>query len=380
MATPHAETQFAPAERTSAETVQQQSREVQAVGMLRQLLDAVPEILLVLNEQRQAVFVNQQLLDFLQCRDPGSVYGARSGEILGCIHASETPGGCGTTESCRHCGSVLATLASQRGQVATGECRITREHDAEPLNLRVKASPLNLKGRQYTLFVVADISNEKRRQILERVLFGEVYQLSRELRDQAATWQQVPPDDIGAIASTVSQVADQLVEGINEHRILLAAERGDLRPKPVSLSSAEVLQQLAAHFRESPLAQERTIALHRPVHAIVFTSDPALLKLVLGHLVRNALEACTSGQSVTLSAGQSGDQVEFGVQSPAFIPREVQLQIFQRGFSTKGEGRGLGTYTVKMITERCLKGQASFVSTPNVGTAFKVSYPLVLVP
>jgi sensor histidine kinase regulating citrate/malate metabolism len=114
------------------------------------------------------------------------------------------------------------------------------------------------------------------------------------------------------------------------------------------------------------------------VHAIVFTSDPALLKLVLGHVIRNALEACTAGQSVTLSAGQSGDHVEFTVRNPAFIPREVQLQIFQRGFSTKGEGRGLGTYTVKVITERCLQGQVSFVSTPNVGTTFKVSYPLVL--
>ena len=380
MTAPHEQPLFTPAERASADTVQQQSREVQALAMLRQLLDAVPEILMVLNEERQAVFVNQHLLEFLGCRDPGSIYGARNGEILRCVHATETSGGCGTTESCRHCGAALAILASQRGEVTSSECRITREQDTEPLNLRVKASPLTLKGRQYTLFAMADISHEKRRQVLERVLFGELYQLSRELRDAGTSWQQAPADQIGAIAGTVTQIAGRLVEGINEHRLLLAAERGELRPKPVSLSSAEVLQQLAASYGESPLAEGRSIILARPVHSIVFTSDPALLKLALGHVIRNALEATSSGQTVTLNSGQTGDQVELSVHNPTSMPREVQLQVFQRGFSTKGEGRGLGTYTVKVITERCLKGKVSFASTANVGTTFRVSCPLVLAP
>lgn len=38
------------------------------------------------------------------------------------------------------------------------------------------------------------------------------------------------------------------------------------------------------------------------------------------------------------------------------LPLLVQLQIFNRSFSTKGKGRGTGTYSMKLLTKRYLKG------------------------
>jgi sensor histidine kinase regulating citrate/malate metabolism len=58
------------------------------------------------------------------------------------------------------------------------------------------------------------------------------------------------------------------------------------------------------------------------------------------------------------------------------IPRETQLQIFHRSFSTKGEGRGIGLYSVKLMTERYLKGTVNFISDDSSGTTFTVTYPL----
>jgi len=52
--------------------------------------------------------------------------------------------------------------------------------------------------------------------------------------------------------------------------------------------------------------------------------------------------------------------------------------LFQRSFSTKGEGRGLGTYSIKLYTERYLKGTVSFSSAEGEGTVFRVRYPWVL--
>jgi signal transduction histidine kinase len=57
------------------------------------------------------------------------------------------------------------------------------------------------------------------------------------------------------------------------------------------------------------------------------------------------------------------------------MPRDVQLQVFQRFFSTKGAGRGLGTYSIRLLTERYLKGNVSFTSSPEEGTTFRVCYP-----
>ncbi len=69
------------------------------------------------------------------------------------------------------------------------------------------------------------------------------------------------------------------------------------------------------------------------------------------------------------------DHVDFWVHNDGVMPRDVQLQVFQRSFSTKGPGRGLGTYSIKLLTERYLHGRASFTSTPETGTTFSVTYP-----
>jgi signal transduction histidine kinase len=51
----------------------------------------------------------------------------------------------------------------------------------------------------------------------------------------------------------------------------------------------------------------------------------------------------------------------------------IQLQIFQRFFSTKGPGRGLGTYSMKLFGERYLKGKVDFSSQAPQGTTFTVT-------
>ncbi len=106
------------------------------------------------------------------------------------------------------------------------------------------------------------------------------------------------------------------------------------------------------------------------------TSDRTLLARVLCNLIKNALEACRAGQTVTVGCARPGDAIEFWVHNPGVMPREVQLQVFQRSFSTKGAGRGLGTYSIKLLTERYLHGRVSFTSTADQGTTFKVHYPL----
>jgi sensor histidine kinase regulating citrate/malate metabolism len=57
------------------------------------------------------------------------------------------------------------------------------------------------------------------------------------------------------------------------------------------------------------------------------------------------------------------------------MPEEVKLQVFKRSFSTKGKGRGLGTYSIKLLTEKFLKGKVYFISEENFGTEFTIEIP-----
>ncbi len=97
----------------------------------------------------------------------------------------------------------------------------------------------------------------------------------------------------------------------------------------------------------------------------------------MGILVKNALEAVAPGETVTTYCSNTEDKITFYVHNPGVMSREVQLQLFQRSFSTKAaEGRGIGTYSVKLFGERYLKGKVAFSSNETEGTVFSLSMPL----
>jgi CheY-like chemotaxis protein len=61
------------------------------------------------------------------------------------------------------------------------------------------------------------------------------------------------------------------------------------------------------------------------------------------------------------------------------MPLAVQERIFLRSFSTKSrQGRGLGTYSMKLLGEQYLGGKVSFISNEQSGTVFHFDVPLRL--
>ena len=80
------------------------------------------------------------------------------------------------------------------------------------------------------------------------------------------------------------------------------------------------------------------------------------------------------GASAEASGHEGG--VRFTVRNEGVIPPMVQEHIFQRSFSTKAQyGRGLGTYSMKLLGERYLGGKVSFVSNAECGTVFSLELP-----
>jgi signal transduction histidine kinase len=106
-----------------------------------------------------------------------------------------------------------------------------------------------------------------------------------------------------------------------------------------------------------------------------FVSDQNLLKRVIGNMAKNALEASKPGDSITLGCRREDGRICFYVHNPGYMQKSVQLQVFQRSFSTKGVGRGLGTYSIKLLTTRYLGGEVHFDTSPEKGTTFTVSIP-----
>ena len=163
----------APGERENFAKIQEQAALFHDQLLFKEVLNGVPDFVMILNDKRQVVYANQALLTMLEAEGQESVWGLRPGEMLGCINSSKEPGGCGTSDFCRTCGAVKAILSALKGEEQVNECRILRKN-GDALDLRVWATPLPIKNINFTLFSVQDVSNEMRRRSLERIFFHDL--------------------------------------------------------------------------------------------------------------------------------------------------------------------------------------------------------------
>lgn len=370
-------TKFAPAERISKDELWTKSNQLATMPFLNHFLDSVPDFIVLLNKERQIILANKSLLDFIGQKEIGSVLGLRTGEALNCIHSHETDGGCGTTEFCSTCGAVNAFLVSQRGKTSIQECRITRQENGDALDLRVWASPFDLNGEQFTILVLVDISNEKRRRALERIFFHDVTNTLGGLLGFAELLKEAKSEESGEYRDAIYRLVDRLVEEINAQRELTSAENNELSLHSVSIDSISILQETADLYKSHEISKRHHISIDPDSSQVSFVTDKNLLARIIGNMTKNALEASKPGETITLNCKSGETEIKFAVHNPGFMPRETQLQVFQRSFSTKGIGRGLGTYSMKLLGEHYLKGKVSFETSPDTGTTFKISLPLV---
>ncbi|TWI75647.1 PAS domain-containing protein [Desulfobotulus alkaliphilus] len=368
-------TDFAPPERASEERVRQQTLSLFEHPYIEKLYDGISEGLLILNPERQIVYANGSFLKALGV-DFKAIKGLRSGEALRCIHAFKTEGGCGTTEFCRECGGAQAILSSQKGSPDLKECRILQKDSGDALDLQVKTSQLQVDGVEYTVFAVKDISSDKRRRILEKIFFHDIMNTAVGVRGLSELLSISSPETLDEFRNMIYSGAAKLVDEIRSQRDLANAENNELQVQPVKIHSLDFLKEVFSLYQNHEVGKDKILHLDTDSEDLPLESDRALLFRVLGNMTKNALEASQPGDTVTLGCRREGDRIRFFVHNPAFMPRKIQLQVFQRSFSTKGAGRGLGTYSIKLLTERYLKGEVFFTSSEKEGTCFYGVYPL----
>jgi len=373
-------TAFLPAERSSSAELQRGQGIVQGEKSFREALQLVPNLVVVLDSHRQIVFANQAALTVLGAEDLPCLIGMRPGEAMDCVHHAEGAGGCGTTASCRYCGAANAIRRSQAGEAASEECRLKvhRDGQEEAMDLRIWASPVEMGGETFTLFTAIDIAEEKRKNFLEKIFLHDIMNTASALRGFSTLLGMDGESilDRNELIQRVGLLSERIVDEINAHRILLAAEANELLVQVRSIRSSEAIEVVRESFDRPDFLEGRHLVVSPSAADIAFASDPTLLLRVLSNMVKNALEASLPGETVVLDCEDRGGQVAFLVRNPAYMPEKIRLQIFNRSFSTKGNGRGLGTYSMKYLTEKYLGGTISFTSTEEAGTEFVAAYPI----
>ena len=356
--------------------IQYSADKIRCLPFVRNVLDALPLIVLILNSERRMVYANQATLNMAGQTDSKGLLGLRPGDIMKCTHAEKAENGCGTATHCRVCGALRAVTDSQASHLkVTRQAVVTTETANGPMahDLSVSASPFEVDGTTYMLVSITDISHEKRRRVLERVFFHDILNTAgniQNLSDMSASADEETSKEYQELIHIASR---QLVEEIKTQSILLKAENNELVPTIMPINAKE----LVAHILEIFDGQEqlRDIVIEVDVSDIILATDETIFARVLSSMVKNALEASTPGNTVTIETDEEDDHVLFRVHNSGYIPGEMQLHMFDRSFSTKGEDRGLGLYSIKLLTEKYLGGRVVFESQEDRGTTFTVILP-----
>ncbi|MBI2419165.1 MAG: PAS domain-containing sensor histidine kinase [Ignavibacteriales bacterium] len=339
------------------------------------VLNLIPNLVLILNENRQIVFANNAMLKYLNLRISDSILGLRPGELINCIHSDDTEAGCGTAKNCMVCGAVKSILSSQNGEIVDEECRIlTKQSDA--VDYKVHTAPLDLEGKRYVIFSITDISDVKRKRILERIFFHDILNTAGGIRGFAELLESASPEELGEFGTIIDSLTENLIEEIQAQRDLIAAENGELVLQFQTVNTLTVIQTVIQLYQKHQVANEKFIELAVDTQENVFATDARLLRRSLGNLLKNALEASEEGDIVTVRGVKKLNHYIFSVHNWSSIPPDLQLQIFKRSFSTKANDRGLGTYSVKLLIEKYLYGRAGFISDPMYGTTFYFILPM----
>jgi signal transduction histidine kinase len=352
------------------------------------LLEATDAGLLVLNRERQILATNRApLLENLR-HDRRSI-GLRPGEFFSCPRAAEA--GCGTGQHCLACGTLQAVTQSQAGKgTVEQECLLTSGEGASatPMELHVRATQVDIDGKDYTVVSLRDISHEKRRLALERIFFHDILNTLSALSNWTHLLNNSSGERQERARERISRLVGQLEREIQLQRTLLEAEQGTLRPQRVAVTPAALLADLQGMFADTHATQQRTLTVEDRCPGVELVTDPVLLGRVLVNMVKNAFEATPVGGEVRLwcerepgptaeGEAEPHDTVAFHVHSAAEIPPVVASRVFQRSFTTKsGTGHGLGTYGMRLLGERYLGGRVSFVTSADGGTVFSMRLPL----
>lgn len=366
---------FAPAERKDPDTIKAESEQLKWCLERCSLLDILPELIVILNNERQILYANRTLLNALHLDNDSSILGMRPGELLDCVHAQNDSGGCGTTEFCRVCGAINAVLHTQKFHCNTfRECNIITSMD-KAHNFRVWSSLFLCHDDNFIMVMMRDIADEMYRNSLERIFFHDILNIISGLYGLLSIIND-SPDDFRDNHKLLVCLTEELMEQINSQKDLLAAEDGSIRVNANSVTSLDIMKLVVDVLGCHQVAGNKHIVLEESAEEIAFITDQRLLKRILINMLKNALEASAPGDTVTLNASSADDKVLFEVHNKGYIQTNVQLQIFNRFFSTKGNGRGLGTYSTRLLAEKYLRGKVYFTTSEEDGTSFFLELPL----
>jgi two-component system, sporulation sensor kinase E len=185
--------------------------------------------------------------------------------------------------------------------------------------------------------------------------------------------------DAAEIGKKLGQYLDVAKGEINRLDYIITQFLGAIRPAPVQLRIASLNDVVEKTLQLlGPEIENRGVAVKTKLSRNLTSTpiDATQLQQVLVNLVKNAIQAMTTGGTLTLQTGETGDSVWVSVaDTGGGIPQEQINRIFEPFYTTKKKGTGLGLMIVQRII-RAHNGRVELESHAGRGATFRIWLPL----
>ncbi len=166
---------------------------------------------------------------------------------------------------------------------------------------------------------------------------------------------------------------------ISDALVLLARlESNELRPEPVELDLAQLTRDAVDRARAR--AETRPVSLHVPETGALVSADAGMLRLVLDHLLDNAITHTPAGTTIDVSVESNADHASVAVEDDGpGIPAEDLPFLFERFYRQdearqRSTGAGLGLTIATAIME-AHGGSVRAAHSPKGGLKTEIHLP-----
>jgi signal transduction histidine kinase len=248
-------------------------------------------------------------------------------------------------------------------------------YQTEAALLQTRAQLLyTLQELEQSRNLLSQVQNQTRR-VARLSTVGQIAeQLSKSLRGPLERIDSIlrKPEEIQKNPRIIKQLRQQvraalrMTEGLKEYTQLT-----DLHIKTVNLDDI-----LAKELTQTYIPKRITLEVKQPPVFPPIQADPDKVRLVVHHLLHNALQVSrTNGGEVTITLGSRPDGVTLAIKDsgPGIAPEEIQA-IFEPLYTTQPQGFGLGLAIAQRVVEMH-GGYIEVESEPGRGATFTLFLP-----
>lgn len=157
--------------------------------MLRAVLDAMPSVVLVMNEDVRIIDANRAAFELVPSLPRDVEPPLRPGETLRCLHAHEHPEGCGHSPACESCvirGAVSDALVGNDSRRLRTRMSLRLNDRRQEVYLQITASGFQYQAHHLALLVLEDIS-----EFMELRGIVPICAQCKKIRQDENYWQSV---------------------------------------------------------------------------------------------------------------------------------------------------------------------------------------------